>query len=259
MIDLHCHLLPGVDDGPATLDDALALARAAVADGIGATVVTPHVSWKYRNEATAIEDGVAALEAQLAAHGVPLTLVPGAELAMTYVAEVELEALQRLTLGSSSCVLLEPPFAPVATGLDRLSTELMAHGYRVLIAHPERCPALHRDPSMVAKLVHEGALTSLTASSLSGRFGGKVRRFALQLLDEGLAHNVASDAHDDRGRPPRISRDLAAAKLEHLREWTTELVPRAILRDEPIPPRPREPLRRGRGQRVQRMFRRAGG
>ncbi|MHB1537104.1 MAG: tyrosine-protein phosphatase [Solirubrobacteraceae bacterium] len=241
MIDLHCHLLPGIDDGPATLEHALALARAAAAEGIGATVATPHVSWTYRNDASRIEAGVAALRSQLAAHGVPLTVLAGAEIAMTYAADTPHEQLRDLTLGDSSWLLLEPPFAPVATGFDALAVELMEQGYRVLVAHPERCAGLHRDPSIVTRLVRSGALTSITAGSLAGRFGGTVRRFALQLLEEGMAHNVASDAHDTDGRPPTIASDLATARLGHLQEWLTELVPRAILTDERMPARPQPP------------------
>jgi protein-tyrosine phosphatase len=244
VIDLHCHVLPGIDDGPATIEDSLALARAAVAGGTQVLVATPHVSWRYRNDAQTIARLVGELNARLAAESVlstggePLEIRTGAEVALTQIAEIEPAELGRLTLGGGEWLLVEPPFTPVAPHLDEILLALERDGRRVVVAHPERCPAFQRDRQMLERLVREGFLTSVTAGSFGGRFGAEARRFALELARDGLLHNVASDAHDHAHRPPAIAAELEAAGLAPLTPWLTEAVPRAILDGGEIPPRP---------------------
>jgi protein-tyrosine phosphatase len=143
-------------------------------------------------------------------------------------------------------VLLEPPFTPIVTGLDGVVMSLQRAGHRVVLAHPERCPAFHREPQLVESLVRSGVLTSVTAGSLAGRFGGQVRRFARRLVEQGLAHNIASDAHDTVKRPPSIAAELAEAGFESLSDWLTRAVPTAILSGEEIPARPEPPTTRER-------------
>jgi protein-tyrosine phosphatase len=251
VIDLHCHVLPGIDDGPETMADSLALARAAVAAGVRTAVATPHVSWRYPNDGERIAELVAELGGRMAADGVELKLLAGAEVAMTQLAEIEPSALRRLHVGDGEWLLLEPPFTPVAGAIEEVVADLRRRGHRVLLAHPERCPAFHRDPAMLGSLVRDGALTSVTAGSLVGRFGARPKRFALELVREELVHNVASDAHDLRGRPPGIAAELERAGLTPLAEWLTQAVPAAVLSGEEIPPRPRfAPVRKLRRWRV---------
>lgn len=238
MIDLHCHVLPGIDDGPKTIAGSLALARAAADAGIRTLVATPHVSWHYQNDAETIGGLVAELRALLSAEGVELELRAGAEVAMTRIDELEDDELARLRLGGGEWLLLEPPFSPIVTGLEGIVQEVRRRGNRVLLAHPERCPAFHRDPRMLASLVRSGVLTSITAGSLVGRFGATVRRFALELVNDELVHNVASDAHDLAGRAPGIAAELEHAGLAPVAEWLTEAIPAAILDGGEIPPRP---------------------
>lgn len=239
VIDLHCHVLPGIDDGPETIDGSLAIARAAAAAGTRTLVATPHVSWRYPNDADTIARLVDEVNGRLAAESVTLEILPGAELAMTRIIDIDPTELPRLSLGGGPWLLVEPPFTAVATGLDTIVFDLQRRGHRVLLAHPERCPALHRDPRMLGSLVRAGALTSITAGSLVGKFGDTVRRFALQLVQDELVHNVASDAHDTIGRPPSMAAEIERAGLGPLREWLTEEIPAAILAgEETIPPRP---------------------
>jgi len=235
MIDLHCHVLPGIDDGPATIEGSLLLARAAVAAGIGTLVATPHVSWRHRNDAETIARLVSELNARLAAEAVGLEVRPGAEIAVTRVADIEPAELVRLRLGDGPWLLLEPPFTEVATGLDAAVFELQRRGHRILLAHPERCQAFRRDPRMLQSLVQAGVLTSVTAGSLAGRFGREVRSFALTLAREGMIHNVTSDAHDHEHRAPGMAAELQQAGLGALSEWLTSAVPAAILAGEEIP------------------------
>ena len=238
MIDLHTHVLPGIDDGPPTIEGSLELARAAVAAGAGVLVATPHVSWTYPNDAGTIAALVAELNTRLDAEGIELEIVAGAEIAMTRLIDTGADELSRLGLGGGPFLLVEPPFAPTVTGLDALVFDLQSKDHKILIAHPERCPAFHREPGMLREFVNAGILTSVTAGSLVGRFGREVNRFALTMAREGWIHNVTSDAHDPIKRPPGVSAELRQAGLEPLEAWLTEEVPRAILNDTEIPARP---------------------
>lgn len=247
MIDLHCHVLPGIDDGPDTMERSLALARRAAETGTTTIVATPHVSARYPNDAARIAGGVEQLERLLAQERAPIEIRRGAEVAAAHAPAIDAEELLRLQLGDGPYLLLEPPFAPIAAGFDTIALDLMRAGHRIVIAHPERCAAFHRDERSLRALLGAGALSSITAGSLSGRFGGEVRRFALRLAREELVHNVASDAHDELQRPPGMVAEIERAGLSHLREWLTELVPAAILAGEPMPRRParsRAPRRR---------------
>jgi protein-tyrosine phosphatase len=238
MIDLHCHVLPGIDDGPATIEESIALVRVAAAAGTRTIVATPHVSWRYQNRAETIVRLTDDLNQRLRAEGVPVEVRPGAEIAMSRAGDIDREELPRLRLGDGPWMLLEPPFSPLVTGLDAIVLSLQSDGYQILIAHPERCPAFHSDPRALRSLVQAGALTSITAGSLVGRFGGQVRRFALSLVADELVHNVASDAHDEVRRRPGAAMELERAGLGSLTDWLTREVPEAILDGEPIPPRP---------------------
>lgn len=238
VIDLHCHILPGIDDGPGAISESVAIAKAAAAAGTRTIVATPHVSWRYPNESGAIVKLTAQVNERLAEAGVPIEVRVGAEIAMTRASELDDEELSRLRLGGGSWLLLEPPFSPAITGFAAIVGELQSKGHRVLLAHPERCPAFHRDPQALEALVAAGVLTSITAGSLVGRFGGQVRRFTTMLIERGWVHNVASDAHDAYGRPPGMASELAGAHLGDLADWLTRAVPEAILTGTEIPPRP---------------------
>ncbi len=238
MIDLHCHVLPGIDDGPETIEGSLSLARAAVTAGIGTLVATPHVNSRTPNDAATIARLVDELNARLSAEGVQLDVLPGAEIAISQLAEIAPDELARLGLGGGRWLLVEPPFTPVAVALEGMVLGLLREGHKVVLAHPERCPALRRDPPTIRSLADAGVLMSITAGSLAGRFGGEVRRFALELAREGLVHNVTSDAHDSVDRPPGLAQEMEQAGLQPLADWLTRAVPAAILGGEEIPPRP---------------------
>jgi protein-tyrosine phosphatase len=249
VIDLHCHVLPGIDDGPSTLDGSIALARAAAAAGIDTLVATPHVSARYRNDAATIAPLLAQLNDRLDTEQVAVRVRAGAEIAMTHIAEIDPAELSLLGLGGGRWLLLEPPFGSVATALEAIVDGVQQLGYDVLLAHPERCRVFHRDPEIVTRLVSRGVRTSVTAGSLVGSFGSSVRRFALAMLDQEIVHNVTSDAHDDLERPPGIAEPLQRVGYASLSDWLTLEVPIAILAGEEIPRRPevsRAPPRRWR-------------
>jgi protein-tyrosine phosphatase len=255
VIDLHSHVLPGIDDGPEPIEGSLALARAVAQSGVRTLMATPHVSWRYPNDAETIARLVAELNARIETEGIPLEIRAGAEIAMTRAAEIEPAQLPRLSLGGGPWLLIECPFTPVATGMDALVYDLQRHGHRVVLAHPERCPAFHRDRAALEAMVRGGALASITAGSLVGSFGGTTQRFAMQLVQDELVHNVASDTHDTVRRPPGIRAELEQAGLGALADWLTVEVPGAILDGGAIPPRPAVGLPLKRASRWRLSFR----
>lgn len=247
MIDLHAHVLPGLDDGPATLPEALDLARAAVAAGTRTMAATPHVSERYGAAVEAMPEAVTRLQVELDGAGIPLALRGGAEIAISRLAGLDDGALRRLSLGGGPWLLLEPPERGPADVAGAVAGA-RERGYGAVIAHAERCEALRRDPAALRRLVGEGALVSITAASLTGRFGESARRFAGLLLRERLVHDVASDAHHAERRPPgtgdaRRVAERAVPGVAGLWRWLTEEVPLAVLDGAPLPPAPR--ARRG--------------
>lgn len=247
MIDLHCHILFGIDDGPRAPEDTVELARAFLAAGTTTVVATPHVSWDWpENTSDLIAGRVAEVRRLLAEHEIELDVRAGAEVALTRALDLPDEELRRLTLDGGDWLLLECPLSPVAVGLEASVGELRRRGHqKLLLAHPERIPAFQRDPEILARLVYGGALTSVTAGAFSGAFGKEVARFARQLLEDGLVHSVASDAHSTRRRPPGLGGPLGSAGLgPELVDWLGGAAPAAILAGEPLPPAPPVPPRR---------------
>ena len=245
VIDLHAHVLPGLDDGPRTVAESLTLARAAVAAGTRVMVATPHVNERYTAAVNAVPGAVDALQAQFVREDIPLDLRPGAEIAMSRLGMLDDAALERLALGGGQWVLLEAPLRGPAD-VPRAVAAVRERGRGAVLAHAERCEALRREPAMLRQLVRDGALVSITADSLAGHFGEGVRRFALLLLREGLVHNVASDAHDAQRRPPggaagKRAADRAVPGASALWTWLTEEVPAAVLEGGSVPPPPRPP------------------
>lgn len=251
MIDLHTHVLPGIDDGPPTMEGSVDLARAAEAAGTTTLVATPHVTWDIPNDAAGVAAGVEATQRAIDEAGVGLRVRTGGELAISRAAELDDDELRGLRLGGGEWLLAECPLSPVAAGFDGILMHLQQRGHRILLAHPERCPALQRAPDKLAELVAAGMLTQITAGSLNGVFGQTVRRFTLELLEAGIVHAVASDAHDAVRRGPDMTGGLRAGEeelpglLDHAR-WLTVDVPAAILDGGPVPRPPGPPPQRRR-------------
>jgi protein-tyrosine phosphatase len=205
-------------------------------------VATPHVDPRYPNDPAIIAESLALLtEAAEAGGGLEVELLTGAEVSYERALEWPDETLRQLTLGSSRCLLLECPLSPsVGPVFERAVDDLHERGYRVLLAHPERSPSFLDRPQRLRALVESGALCSITASALTGRFGQGPRWFALELLRDGLAHSVDSDAHHATGRPPGLREGMldAAETLPWLAPragWYMTRVPAALLADEPLP------------------------
>jgi protein-tyrosine phosphatase len=234
VIDLHSHLLPGIDDGAPDLEASVAMGRAAVAGGVDAIVATPHVSANYRNDPLGFPDRVTQVQRALDDAGVALRVHRGAEISHAMVQELSEDALRACSLGDGNFLLLEPPLAGPAPFIDRMVDDLQGRGFQIVLAHPERIAAFQRNIGIVEKLVRQGCATSVTAGSVSGQFGGAVKRFTQELFARGLVHNLASDAHDADYRSPELQPMLDKAvaelpELEGLLGYLTVEVPEAIL------------------------------
>jgi protein-tyrosine phosphatase len=245
VIDLHSHILPGLDDGVESLPAAVELARAAVADGVHVIAATPHVRDDYPTSADDMQRALESTRAALAAENVPLELRPGGEIALDRLPQLEEDELQRFALGGSArTLMLEFPYYGWPLSLEDALFELRVRGFRIVLAHPERNDEVQSRPERLARLVETGTLIQLTAASLDGRLGIRTRTTAVRLLELGHAHLIASDAHAPSVRHVGISTAAAAVGDPALARWLTIDVPQAILDDAPLNVRPATRARR---------------
>jgi protein-tyrosine phosphatase len=258
MIDLHCHLLPGIDDGPRTAEESVELGDAAFADGIRVVAATPHLRGDHPMvRAEELAARCEELRTTFDAHCVPVEIVPAAEISLTWAQGASEEQLRLATYGQRGTdLLLETPYPPLPPDFERRIFELFTtRGIRVLLAHPERNPTFQEDPERLAELVRRDVLVQVTALSLvAAARRSRSRRLAEALVKEGLVHVIASDSHGPIRPSPLLSDAVAVA--EHLAPeramWMVTDAPAAIIAGEPLvppsSPRPRGLLARlGRG------------
>jgi protein-tyrosine phosphatase len=230
MVDLHCHILPGVDDGALDMRDSVAMGRQAANDGIERICATPHIRHDHEVEIEELADRVEAVNAALRDEGVGVEVLPGGEVAETSVERLGEEELARVALGGGEWILLEPAPGPLTNLLLARVARLAERGHRALIAHPER----HLSADMyerIAGLIAAGALVQATADFfLRERFAAGMR----SLAEAGLVHVLSSDAHSSHGGRPvhmRAAFETLAGIEEvapHL-EWMRDVAPRAIV------------------------------
>ena len=245
MIDLHSHVLPGVDDGVRTIEASLELLRAAADDGIEKVAATPHVREDYPTTPREMELRLAEVAGAAREAAIPVDVLPGGELDLIFASRLDDEDLRRFGLGGNpALLLLEFPYLGWPRGLAELVFQLQVRGFRVVLAHPERNADVQSDPEKLRPLVDNGVVVQLTAASLDGRLGGAPRAAAKRLLDARLAHLVASDAHAPDIRSVGLSGAAAAAGDEALARWLTEDVPAALLAGGVLPERPEQQRRR---------------
>jgi len=242
MIDLHCHILHAIDDGPRDLAGAVELARAAVADGVSALAATPHgrsvAGGGLRYSVDLLRERLAELRGALAAADVPLTLVAGTEIYGEAGLVPRLRRGELLGYGDSRALLVEFPASMIPAAIEQIVFELQLAGRRVVVAHPERLRYVQDDPNRLIPLVERGALLQLTADALVGAQGERLRRVAETMLTHRLAQLIASDAHGSHlGRMPNLgaARRRAAELLdEPAADALTRAIPAAILADSPL-------------------------
>jgi protein-tyrosine phosphatase len=262
LVDLHSHILPGVDDGAPDIETSLAMARTAAADGIRVMVATPHVSFEYDLDPMEVGRMVGELNLALSHREIPLAVLPGGEIAITRLAALEPEALRMLSLGVGPYLLVETPYAGAAPFLEEVLFDLELRGFHTMLAHPERCAMFETDRDRLARLVERGVLCSVNAGSMAGQFGRNVRDFTVHLFRNGLVHAVASDAHDDDVRRAQLrwGFERLESELPGLSDqavWFTDTAPTAIVsgRSLPAAPEPPAPPRRP-WQRMRRQVQR---
>jgi len=204
-VDIHCHLLPGIDDGAQDWSESLAMAEMAVADGIQTIICTPHQLGNYRdNTAANVRTLVQQLDALLREHQIPLNVLPGADVRIEADLSAQLQSDHVLTLGDRRRhVLLELPHE-LYVPLDPIVDALRRQGLQSILSHPERNLGILRQPAILKPLVNAGCLMQVTAGSLLGTFGPPIQQFSQTILEEGLCHFLASDAHGATARRPRM-------------------------------------------------------
>jgi protein-tyrosine phosphatase len=231
LIDLHCHILPAIDDGALDVEDAVGMARQAERDGITTVCATPHIRHDHDVVIGELAHRVGRLNAELGRRGIGVWIAAGGEVAETSVAGLTVDELRAVSLGGGSrWILVEPAPGALGTSLDQAVNGLRERGFRSVIAHPER----HIHPGMkrqLSALVQRGALVQVTAAALEDEHAAPAM---LELAGCGLVHVLGSDAHSSHaGRPVSLSAGFSAlAGIERVRPhlaWLTDEAPRAIL------------------------------
>lgn len=200
MIDIHCHILPGIDDGAKTIQDSLAMAREAVREGIHTIIATPHLNSQYNNRKQLVVNKVEELNQAIQEAEINLNILPGQEPRIygEIIEDMSKDEIQ--TLNNSQYVFIEFPSNHVPRYTEQLLFDLQVKGLTPIIVHPERNSELIERPEVLYHLVEKGALTQVTASSLCGYFGKKIKTFSNQLVEANLTHFIASDAHNVNNR-----------------------------------------------------------
>jgi protein-tyrosine phosphatase len=246
MVDIHSHILPGLDDGASDWADSIAMAQVAVADGIREVVCTPHwVSGSFENTRPSVLTVLHEFREKLHEHEIPLTVYPGGELRLDVELAGKINSGELLTLNDTGrYVLIELPAEFLPRNLENIFWELQSQDITPVLGHPERNCGLHRDPMLLYRLVEMGSLVQITAGSVTGRFGPEVRKFSHSLLEHGLVHVIGTDSHGAKTRTPRLTEALKQATEilgERAAERMVNETPRRIVEgnrvvpDDPVP------------------------
>ena len=214
MIDLHCHILPNIDDGADSWKTSLNMCRQASEDGVKTIVATPHtLNGIYENHPQDIEEKVKILNQKLKENNIPLQVLPGSEVHLKYDIIEKLKNQAIMTINKTNYVLLEFPADQIPNQTEEILFRIQIMGITPIFSHVERNLEFQRKPNSLANLIQKGALAQLTATSLCGGFGSNTRKFAQELLANGLIYCIASDAHSDSksGRNTVLSKAVAEA------------------------------------------------
>ena len=241
MIDLHCHILPGLDDGSPDMEVSLAMARLAAKDGISDIVATPHL---FRGASNLTDFGLLAkkhkeFQAALEREAIPLAIHCGVEIRFSHNLLEEIKTHRRnLVLAGSSYIFVEFPFDYVYTGAKDVFFQVMSEGLIPIVTHPERISTFISHPELLYEMVEMGALVQANAGSLLGHYGSRTRDAVMLFLRLNLVHFIASDGHNTDSRPPVLSAAVRSAEPIVGPEAAGAMVrdnPRAVLEDKPLP------------------------
>lgn len=206
MIDIHCHILPAIDDGASNLEVSLAMADIAINDGISHIVATPHIKGEVHSQQF-LRQQVADLNSVLTKRHYPLKILSGADVSVMLPPQV----IARYTINDSNYFLLEFPHSHLPQNAGQMVFQMLLNGLTPIITHPERNPSIMRNPELLFGLVDSGCLVQITAGSLVGNFGADSRDCAEYLLKMGQVHFLATDAHSATHRRPVLSEGVRAA------------------------------------------------
>jgi len=250
LIDLHCHIIPGVDDGPASMEQSLDMAKQAVADGIQTLVATPHtLNEFYHNSLQNIEDNVNRLRKTFQKNRININLCTGSEVRICAGLKQKIINKEVATINNNGrYVLVEFPLHVMPPGSREELFQLKLNDITPILAHPERNPIFQHQPELLSDLMSMGCLIQITAMSITGRFGQEAMECAHKLLKNRQSHVIATDAHSPDNRPPILSPAVeASARILGSMEEAREMVihrPKAILTGEPIKAPEPKPLRK---------------
>ena len=258
MYDLHAHILPGIDDGPETMKEAVALAQAAAEHGTRVMVCTSHRKDVTENASVPfIRRLMADLEEEIEKNGLDIRLLMGMENNLDLDLPREVSEGRALPLNGSRYIMVELPLLGHPNYVEDVLFQLQLQGLTPVLAHTERIELLQRDHDLLERLVNRGMLSQITAGSIVGEFGGKIERTTHTFLRRGLAHIISSDAHFSRGhRSPPLRPGVDAAKGivgEERAQAMVEDIPRAVVNDLPV--EVETPRVEQRGRRWSRLFR----
>lgn len=233
MIDLHCHILPGIDDGASDMEESLAMARMAVANGISHILATPHHQARgWVNEKKEVERLVNKVQEAIDAEGIPLTLFPGQEVRLygELIQDIKADKIQFID-EEDQYLLIEFPSTSVPSYAERLFYELQTMAVTPIVVHPERNRAIQEEPDKLRTLVDKGALAQLTGGSYIGEYGKDAQKMSKKLIDANLVHYIASDAHNTKTRKfylkesyEALEKDYGSAFVEKYQKRTKDLV-----------------------------------
>jgi len=213
VIDLHAHVLPGIDDGPATLADSLAMLSAMDDQGVTTVIAGAHtLDGKYNATKEAVLTATELINAELRRAGRSITVLPGMEIYLGFDLLRALRSGEVFGLNQSRHILVELPYREFPMYTERALFEVMIAGFRPILNHPERNLEIRRRPELMYRLADKGVCAMVTAASLLGRFGAESQALAEEFVAEGVAPYVVSDAHDLKGRAPLLAEGLAAAR-----------------------------------------------
>ena len=249
MIDIHSHILPGVDDGAQSLEDSLAMARQAVEQGISTIVATPHHNSKYENNKEMIMPRVVELNNSLQKAGIPLQIIPGQECRIYGELIEGLQKGELLTINDSGkYMLVEFSSSSVPMYAEQLLYNVQFEGIVPIIVHPERNQKLISEPDMIYEYVEKGILMQVTAASVVGAFGKKVQKFCMQMLEANLVHFIASDAHNVTTRDSKMKEAYDLIEKKFGREYVSYLKEnaRCVVDGQYIATRTPQPIKRKR-------------
>ncbi|SFC10887.1 protein-tyrosine phosphatase [Alkalibacterium subtropicum] len=233
MIDLHCHILPGVDDGAKTMEESVEMAKLAASEGITHILATPHhMNRSWFNEKQDVIKLVNQLQSELDRQEIAMTIFPGQEIRLygDIIKDIEEDKIL-FTDEQQQYILIEFPTATIPTYAERLFFDLQSSGKIPIIVHPERNHEILKHPNHLKDFIDKGALAQLTAASYTGGFGSKIQKFSKQLIEANLVHFLASDAHNVTNRAfhmqdayDRLSKEYGTNKLGEFHKVTKDLI-----------------------------------